>query len=206
MEAAMDTAPVEAAPKVRGISPAWPHKYRLPGLPFGNIMDRKAPDMELQKQAFQIVIGFMMEGLDNCFGAAMVDILAITATSRDERRRPLLCGIAIKYERVVADKFAEYDRVKVELAEEEKRIDRLYDEEVLRFGGEDAYDRFEERWDDIQRERNAKEWLLCNRIGQWYILRYTPRLLGVEYFLPSSEQFRDLVLVPTFKKWSRLLY
>ena len=58
--------------------------------------------MALQKEAFQLVIGFMMEGLDTKLGG-MVDILATMATSRDERRRLVLHGIGIKYQTVAAD-------------------------------------------------------------------------------------------------------
>ena len=58
--------------------------------------------MALQKEAFQLVIGFMMEGLDTNLGG-MVDILATMATSRDERRRLVLHGIGVKYQTVAAD-------------------------------------------------------------------------------------------------------
>ena len=46
--------------------------------------------MALQKEAFQLVIGFMMEGLGTKLGG-MVDILATMATSRDERH----CSVAL---------------------------------------------------------------------------------------------------------------
>ena len=52
--------------------------------------------MELQMSAFQLVIGFMMEGLGEQF-EAMDDILATTATSRHYDRRLLLRQIDITY-------------------------------------------------------------------------------------------------------------
>ena len=62
--------------------------------------------MELQMSAFQLVIGFMMEGLGEQF-EAMDDILATTATSRYYDRRLLLRQIGITYRGVAITKQAE---------------------------------------------------------------------------------------------------
>ena len=62
--------------------------------------------MELQMSAFQLVIGFMMEGLGEQF-EAMDDILATTATSRHYDRRLLLRQIGITYRGVAITKQAE---------------------------------------------------------------------------------------------------
>ena len=62
--------------------------------------------MELQMSAFQLVIGFMMEGLGEQF-EAMDDILATTATSRHYDRRLLLRQIGITYRGAAITKQAE---------------------------------------------------------------------------------------------------
>ena len=59
--------------------------------------------MELQMDAFQLVIGFMVDGLGEQF-EAMDDILATTATSRHYDRRPLLRRIGIAYRDVAVMK------------------------------------------------------------------------------------------------------
>ncbi len=45
-----------------------------------------ADKVAAQKAALEIVVGFLVEGLPNEFGATMVDILATTATARMSRR------------------------------------------------------------------------------------------------------------------------
>ena len=167
--------------------------------------------MALQKEAFQLVIGFMMEGLDKCFGEAMVDILATTATSRDEGRRPLLCGIAIKYERVVANKLTEYNRIIVELSETEPKLQQLVRERKRELGVD--------RWPNPETEeiRNTRVrvsdlktafsdmgWWLRKWVGQGPIRGFPSKRRRGDPVWPREDWFCDRVLTPTLEKWSRL--
>ena len=79
--------------------------------------------MELQMSAFQLVIGFMMEGLGEQF-EAMDDILATTATSRYYDRRLLLRQIGITYRGVAITKQAEL----LEVANNKRALHLTFDE------------------------------------------------------------------------------
>jgi hypothetical protein len=150
--------------------------------------------MALQKEAFQLVIGFMMEGLDKCFGEAMVDILATTATSRDEGRRPLLCGIAIKYERVVANKLADWNRIKVVLVEEQLRMSENW---RLGVPYRERHKDLTDAWSEMQR------WLL-RWVGQKPIRGLRRKWRRGDPVSSPMDWFCDRVLMPTLEKWSRL--
>jgi len=152
----------------------------------------------LQKEAFHLAIGFMVGGLDSELGAVQ-DILATMATSRDERSRPLLRGIGIKYKKVAADNLARLDRAKVRLEESESDWgDRLRElpagcYELLPEDRREEYDEVRRNWENDKQE--------VERLNQFF----NPRRVANGYWAHlDSWLFHHYVLSFTLTKWSRL--
>ena len=86
-----------------------------------------ADKVAAQKAALEIVVGFLVEGLPNEFGATMVDILATTATARMSRRSVLQM---VGRSQMVADTLNMLIRMEdaaKELLDWERRAIRLWD-------------------------------------------------------------------------------
>ena len=150
----------------------------------------------LQKEAFHLAIGFMMGGLDSELGAVQ-DILATMATSRDERRRPLLRGIGIKYKEVAAGNLAKLNRAKNALdSDPHTESDWELPAGCYELMPEDMREEYDE--DRRNWENNKQE---VERLNQFF----NPRRVANGYWAHLNYSlFHHYVLSFTLTKWSRL--